>query len=301
MAVKVAYWTGSYYYYPDISNSVLGWDALAQKFTIEDDYDIEYVKVSMAKHNGSTVTIAIYDRDNGNPSSSLGSKVVDASGWSTSCALRTITFDSPISLSAGNYAIVATEDTNMGTQWCCSTAGGGTGGALKRVDGSWYAVGTPDRTFGFEVWATENPPEKPINPTPTDAADDVTLDHQTITWEDGGDATSYDVYYGDTSGDLTLVSEGQVGTSFTIWNVYLGSPFDYLITRYWRIDAVNDAGTTTGDEWSFACIAFDPPLPTGVTLDAEGNPTGTPTGENNMVTLRKLVAAARNKIFYENI
>lgn len=46
---------------------------------------------------------------------------------------------------------------------------------------------------------------------------------------------------------------------------------------------------------------FSPPLPSGVTLDAEGNPTGDPTGENNVITLRRLIVAANNKIFYEDI
>jgi len=146
-----------------------------------------------------------------------------------------------------------------------------------------------------------DPPEKPVNPTPSDAADDVTLDQETITWEDGGGATSYDVYYGDTSGSLSLLSGGQADVSYTIDGITLGSPFEYLVTRYWRIDAINDVGLTTGDEWSFTSIAFDPPLPTGVTLDAEGEPTGTPTGESGMLTIRRLIAAARNKIYYEDI
>jgi len=173
---------------------------------------------------------------------------------------------------------------------------------------SWYVkiqdwVDPYDWYQSAETWSfdTNALPSKPVNPTPSDAADDVTLDQETITWEDGGGATSYDVYYGDTSGDLTLVSEGQTGLSFTIDGITLGSPFDYLVTRYWRVDAVNAAGTTTGDEWSFASIAFDPPLPTGVTLNAEGEPTGTPTGESNMITVRKLVVAANDKIWYEDI
>ena len=46
---------------------------------------------------------------------------------------------------------------------------------------------------------------------------------------------------------------------------------------------------------------LDPPLPSGVTLDEDGNPTGTPTGENNMITIKRLVVAAKSKIFYEDI
>lgn len=144
-------------------------------------------------------------------------------------------------------------------------------------------------------------PTKAKNPTPTDAANDVTLDQATIVWEDGGGATSYDVYYGEDAGSLSLVSGGQEELSFTIDGITLGSPFEYLVSRTWRIDPINDVGVTVGDVWTFVCIAFDPPLPTGVTLDAEGDPTGTPTGESGMLTIRRLVAAAEDKLFYENI
>lgn len=134
-------------------------------------------------------------------------------------------------------------------------------------------------------------PTKAKTPTPVNAADDVTLDQETITWEDGGGATSYDVYYGDTSGSLSLVSGGQEALSFTIDGITLGSPFDYLITRYWRIDAINDVGETTGDEWSFVSIVFDPPVPT-----AAGS-----ADPNAMQIIRRLVVAAYSKIWYENI
>ena len=144
-------------------------------------------------------------------------------------------------------------------------------------------------------------PTKAENPTPTDAADDVTLDQATIVWEDGGGATSYDVYYGEDAGSLSLVSGGQIELSFTIDGITLGSPFEYLVSRAWRIDSINAVGVTEGDVWTFACIAFDPPLPTGVTLDAEGEPTGTPTGESGMLTIKRLIAATRNKIYYENV
>ncbi|KKL18436.1 hypothetical protein LCGC14_2475540 [marine sediment metagenome] len=167
-----------------------------------------------------------------------------------------------------------------------------------------------DETWSFD---TNVLPEKPINPTPTDAAADVTLDQATITWEDGGRATSYDVYYGDTSGSLTLVSSGQAGLSFTVDGITLGSPFDYLITRYWRIDAVNASGTTTGDEWSFVSIAFDQ-IRVSYRLISGGNgqgPYDSPpgvqgtdweyTGESNMITIKKLIAAANNTIWIEDI
>ena len=106
-------------------------------------------------------------------------------------------------------------------------------------------------------------PTKAANPTPTNANSDVTLDHETVTWEDGGGADTYNVYYGDTSGALTLVSAAQAATEFTVWGIGDGSPYDYEVTRYWRIDSTNAAGTTTGDEWSFTTLSegYVPPYP----------------------------------------
>jgi len=159
---------------------------------------------------------------------------------------------------------------------------------------------------GYYTFTTVGLPEKPINPSPANAATNVTLDQSTITWEDGGGATSYNVYYGENEAGLTLVSEGQAGLSFTISGITYGSPFNYVISRTWRIDAINESGTTTGDVWVFTTIKLAPPLPTGLSLDSGGGnegtgTTGTATGENNTITIKKLVVAANSKIWYENI
>lgn len=180
-------------------------------------------------------------------------------------------------------------------------------------------------TITVGIRATESAPTKATNPTPSDANSDVTLDQATITWEDGGGATSYNVYYGDTSGDLSLVSSGQAGVSFTVTGITLGSPYEYLITRYWRIDSINASGTTTGDEWSFTTIRIKPPAKTywysatniyyRLLVDADGNygdppPTGVENTDYEIVagylpnvisTARKLVGVADNKVWFEDI
>ncbi|KKL98372.1 hypothetical protein LCGC14_1825040 [marine sediment metagenome] len=106
-------------------------------------------------------------------------------------------------------------------------------------------------------------------------------------------AETYDVYFGPT-GDLSLISFDQSELS-----IIVPSTLEYNVEYSWRVDATNEFGTTTGDVWSFTAIVYDPPLPSGITLDGDGNPTGTPTGLNNMVTLKRIVVAANNSIFYE--
>ena len=199
-----------------------------------------------------------------------------------------------------------------------------------------YSVYIRGKEFYYSDWEYSNTenfstlstrPSKPINPTPENEADDVTLDQATITWEDGGGAETFDVYYGTESGNLSKVASAQAGVSFTISGIDNGSPFDYLIVRYWRIDATNDYGTTTGDEWIFTTIRFDPTSPTYwynsgtpstsfyyiLLVDEDGNwGTPPPTGvedtdyvkvsnPNPVQTTQRLVAAAKNSFWYEDI
>ncbi|MCK5608886.1 hypothetical protein KAR91_43840 [Candidatus Pacearchaeota archaeon] len=144
-------------------------------------------------------------------------------------------------------------------------------------------------------------PGKPITPTPSHEASDITLHGTTGTWVSGGNTDSYNVYYGTLSGFLELVESGVVDLSLALVE---GQFSVYGRISYWRVDAVNEAGIAVGDEWYFTTMLFGPPLPTGVTLDYGEDPpvpTGTPTGENNMMTVRKLIAAANGKIWYEDL
>jgi len=176
----------------------------------------------------------------------------------------------------------------------------------------------------WELHGTElSTPTKATNPTPSDTNADVTLDQATITWEDGGGADTYNVYYGTTSGDLgDAVSSAQAGASFTVTDITNGSPYDYLTTRYWRIDSTNNVGTTTGDEWSFTTIRAQSPKVTylynneyyqlliqdnGTYGDhpADGGVEDTDyvvvTYEPNFIRSNiKLISAANNSIWFED-
>ncbi|KKK63537.1 hypothetical protein LCGC14_2993260, partial [marine sediment metagenome] len=88
-------------------------------------------------------------------------------------------------------------------------------------------------------------------------------------------AETYDVYFG-TPGNLVQIVEGQAGLSIEVPTV-----LEYNVEYNWRVDSINESGTTTGDVWAFTAIVYNPPLPSGITLDGDGNPTGTPTGLNN--------------------
>lgn len=156
------------------------------------------------------------------------------------------------------------------------------------------AFGNLSPAMTFTTGAFDVVPNKPTNPAPTDTEADVVLSTGQVSWDDGGGADTFDVYFGPT-GNMTLRSSAQAGTT---WDIPLEVLF-YETGYEWRIDATNAQGTTTGDTWSFDTIVFDPPLPSGEVSGAGGEHGGE-GGKNNMVTVKRLVAAANNTIFFED-
>jgi len=250
---EITAWAGTTYSYEYPSTAVR--DAVGQRFSVVGDWDIEDVRLQMYTGAGSTITVHIYDRDNGNPDTSLGSKEVDASGWGAFPSFHVITFDTPISVSTGNYVIVVTEDTQSGTKWRESTGGAGPGGAIYTDDdgSTWNNTGTPEKTLGFKVWGTASLslPTKATNPSPANEATSVDFSDLTLSWDDGGDADTFDVYIGPV-GDLTRIALAQAGTT----KVVDTEDVPWGETIYWRVDATNTDGTTTGDTWSFENVVI---------------------------------------------
>ena len=97
-------------------------------------------------------------------------------------------------------------------------------------------------------------------------------------------AETYNVYFGLASGSLELVSAGQSELSIEVV-----AALEYNTSYQWRVDSVESGITTTGDVWTFTTISFAPPSPSG----------GGGAGLNNMVTIKRMVAVADNKVFYE--
>lgn len=84
--------------------------------------------------------------------------------------------------------------------------------------------------------------------------------------------------------------------------------YPFNTTYYWRIDAANETGIATGDEWSFTSFIFAPPIPSYILIGGgDPPPDGVEgidfewSGTSNMLTVRRVVAAAKNKLWYEDI
>ncbi|MHC4736742.1 MAG: choice-of-anchor Q domain-containing protein, partial [Planctomycetota bacterium] len=89
------------------------------------------------------------------------------------------------------------------------------------------------------------------NPNPANGARRVTITAE-LSWTAGADATSHDVYFGTTSPGM--FQGNQSGTTFD------PGTMAYSTTYYWRIDELNQGGTTTGTVWSFRTMGPGPSL-----------------------------------------
>ncbi len=126
-----------------------------------------------------------------------------------------------------------------------------------RIDAKNSAGTTTGNVWHFTTESQVTLPNAATNPNPSNGATNqsITVDPS---WSNGGGATSYDVYFGtDPTPDSGEYKGNQSGTS------YNPGTLSYNTTYYWRIDAKNSAGTTTGDIWRLTTEAD----PTNVAID----------------------------------
>jgi len=92
---------------------------------------------------------------------------------------------------------------------------------------------------------TPKAPEKAENPYPANESSNVSLSPK-LTWTAGVGTISHNIYVG-TADSLEFLGN-QFGRSYQLSNL------DSSTVYYWRIDEVNEAGTTTGDVWTFTTL-----------------------------------------------
>ena len=112
----------------------------------------------------------------------------------------------------------------------------------------------------------EPPPAAPVaagNPQPRHGATGVAVETLLLSWSAAARAASYDVYWGR---EEHLTADADLGTpiatTFTATTIRRPAPGT---TYYWRVDAKNGRGTTTGNVWSFTTAdrAAPPPVTPG--------------------------------------
>ncbi|MDG1490609.1 MAG: M12 family metallo-peptidase [Planctomycetota bacterium] len=170
--------------------------------------------------------------------------------------------------SCGSLTRIACNDDVCGLQSQIDLTGLSAGTTvLIQVAGYSGSTGTGTLTL---TEASTPPPGQPGSPTPSNGAGSVSI-NQDLSWSAASGAASYNVYFGTSSslGAGQLLGN-QAGTSRNVGTLAFSA------TYYWRIDAVNASGTTTGSTWSFTTEADTPAPP--------GQP-GSPTPSNNATSV----------------
>ena len=113
-----------------------------------------------------------------------------------------------------------------------------------------------DYTDTLELTTIGDPsaPKPSVNPFPANGAKEGIANGLTLTWENNvntyGDDVTYTVMFGEDKEALAAVATGLTKTEWDAsQSVTAGK------TYYWRVDATNSLGTTTGDLWSFSTTA----------------------------------------------
>jgi PKD repeat protein len=117
---------------------------------------------------------------------------------------------------------------------------------------------------------------KATNPTPAHQAAGVAAGNVALGWT--GSAQTYNVLVGTSANSMTTRATGLASPAYT------ATGLDELTTYFWRVDAVRDGETATGDVWSFSVVDLTPPtvLTKNITVTlANGTATIKPIDVNN--------------------
>ncbi len=147
-----------------------------------------------------------------------------------------------------------------------------------------------------DPWTLEivGPPPTAVNPTPADTASPVAM-APLLQWDIDGPPGGDDYFFIYLNTDIDKMSTAaglQVGWRRT-QKLQILYGLIANTTYYWQVHVANTQGWSESEIWSFTTRNFAPPVVSGGE-DA-------PTGENNMLTVRRLITAARNRIYYEDI
>lgn len=198
--------------------------------TKESEYDpvleVEYIAESNAPGKASGPSPA---------NSAAGVDVNDNLSWSAAA-------------DADNY------DVYFGTSSPCTLQGNQTGTTFElgtmdanttyywRIDPNNEVGITTGDVWSFTTAAAATAPDQATNPSPANSATSVDV-NDNLSWTAATGADDYDVYFGTSSPGS--FQGNQTGVTFE------PGTMDANTTYYWRIDPNNEAGTTTGDVWSF--------------------------------------------------
>ncbi len=159
--------------------------------------------------------------------------------------------------------------------------------------GRWY------RGYGIRSYIVDATPRQVILSSPTDEDTGIIL-QPLLEWTiNGTGAEEGDYLFIYIRADDANFTENDLIGNFVEaeanTNLQIVAGLAYNTTYYWQVQAANEAADLLdSDVWSFTTTTFRPPaVPT--------NAGGYPIGINNMLTRKRFIAAANNRIWYEDI
>jgi hypothetical protein len=121
------------------------------------------------------------------------------------------------------------------------------------------------------VWSFTTASAKAANPTPSNSGTGVTyaIDSVALSWAKGFSGSSYQVYFGTSSGSMSLLGTTTSNTMASPTTVKQNTQY------YWRVDTTSASGTLTGDVWTFKTGVYAFPGAEGFGRWAKGGRGGT--------------------------
>jgi len=223
-------------------------------FSVVNSCSLEGVNVYVKKEGSpGNLYIRVYAADgSGLPTGSpIATITISESDIGTDFDWYLYKFSSPVPVTGGNdYVITYESGAGGGSNWHIGyeDSYSPSKGVISYDEGSSWSVSSYQPNL--VLWSTVAPPA-PVNPDPADEATDVDFSDYTLSWEDGGEGgNTYDVYIGESEESLTQIASDLAETSLVVPEEDRLSK--NVTTWYWRVDAKNESGTTTGNVWSFS-------------------------------------------------
>ncbi len=125
-------------------------------------------------------------------------------------------------------------------------------------------------------------------------------------WADteGVPIADHTLYFAATGDPEFIPRTDRTRYSIVAYKMFLDVELDYSTTYLWFVRKDLGGGDFVDSEtWSFTTMAFTPPTYSTRTRPPYGGGADitVPTGENNMITVERLIAIAQNKFYYEDV
>lgn len=294
------------------SQTAYGTTWIAQTFTASSSYTIDVIVVKIkdanpfsdpSEPNDVTVSLRATEQaghsKTSNPTPANGATEVDFSGYVLDWDGTGDTYDVYMGPS-GSLTLIQADVAESTYTTSLAEIESAMGASPIEQKIYWRVDSTlNDQTLTGDEWNFDPRPGKASSPTPSDAGSDIALT-QAFSWTLGTNGTTNSLIIGSTTylSASANVSWTPDADAFT---------WDEEVT--WRVDTTNAFGTTTGDSWTFTALNLDHLRLTYQSIDGgdgpyDGGVEGVDfrwTGLNNVITVKRLVVIAKDRLFYETL